>query len=136
VAGLSWYEAAAYAEFVGKSLPTAYHWMRASQAAGFTPVITAGSNFRGQSTQRVGGEGTWSGFGTTDMAGNVKEWSLNETRDAQRIIMGGGFGEPTYLFNFVDMQSPWERRPNFGFRCVKLDSPPTAAAAAHIEVTA
>ena len=30
VAGVSWYEAAAYAEFVGKSLPTAYHWTRAS----------------------------------------------------------------------------------------------------------
>ena len=35
VAGVSWYEAAAYAEFAGKSLPTAYHWTRASQAAGF-----------------------------------------------------------------------------------------------------
>jgi len=26
VGGVSWYEAAAYAEFVGKSLPTIYHW--------------------------------------------------------------------------------------------------------------
>src|SRR5438105_12239481 len=26
VAGVSWYEAMAYAEFAGKSLPTAYHW--------------------------------------------------------------------------------------------------------------
>jgi pimeloyl-ACP methyl ester carboxylesterase len=26
VAGISWYEAAAYAEYVGKSLPTLYHW--------------------------------------------------------------------------------------------------------------
>jgi len=135
VAGVSWYEAAAYAEFVGKSLPTAYHWMRASEAAAYTPVITAGSNFRGNGPQPVGGEGTLSGFGTTDMAGNVKEWSLNETRDAQRIILGGGFGEPNYMFNFVDTQSAWDRRANFGLRCVKLDSPATAAASAHIEVT-
>src|SRR5262249_31736495 len=26
VGGVSWYEAAAYAEFAGKSLPTFYHW--------------------------------------------------------------------------------------------------------------
>ena len=31
VAGVSWYEAAAYAEFAGKSLPTIYHWSRAAQ---------------------------------------------------------------------------------------------------------
>jgi pimeloyl-ACP methyl ester carboxylesterase len=49
--------------------------------------------------------------------------------------MGGGFGEPAYMFNHTDQQSPWDRRPNFGFRCVKLDSPPPAAAAARIEVT-
>jgi len=31
VAGVSWFEAAAYAEFAGKSLPTAYHWTLAAQ---------------------------------------------------------------------------------------------------------
>ena len=30
VAGVSWYEAAAYAKFAGKSLPTIYHWLAAS----------------------------------------------------------------------------------------------------------
>ncbi len=30
VTGVSWYEAAAYAEFVGKSLPTIYHWRKAA----------------------------------------------------------------------------------------------------------
>src|SRR5262249_5581019 len=30
VAGVSWYEAAAYAKFVGKNLPTIYHWLTAS----------------------------------------------------------------------------------------------------------
>ena len=135
VAGVSWYEAAAYAEFAGKSLPTAYHWTRASQARDYTPLITSGSNFRREGTQPVGSEGTLSGFGTTDMAGNVKEWCWNEARDAKRLILGGGFGEPNYMFNHTDEQSPWDRRANFGFRCVKLDSPPTAAAAARLEVT-
>jgi eukaryotic-like serine/threonine-protein kinase len=135
VAGVSWYEAAAYANFVAKSLPTAYHWLRASQAAAYTPVITPGSNFRGDGTQPVGNERALSGFGTTDMAGNVKEWCFNETRDGTRFIMGGGFGEPTYQFYNADYASPWDRRENFGFRLVKYDSPPEAAAVAHIEVT-
>jgi len=148
VAGVSWYEAAAYAEFVGKSLPTAYHWIRASQATqvrqanglvvlstGFPTLIAAGSNFRGEGTRPVGSGGSLSGFGTTDMAGNVKEWCWNEAREGRRFILGGSFGDPEYEFNHTDAQPPWDRRANFGFRCVKLDSPPTSAAAAHIEVT-
>jgi formylglycine-generating enzyme required for sulfatase activity/dienelactone hydrolase len=134
VAGVSWYEAAAYAEFAGKSLPTAYHWTAASQSY-LTALIASGSNFRGAGTQTVGGPGTISGFGTTDMAGNVKEWCWNETRGGQRFILGGGFGEPAYMFFQADAQLPWDRRTNYGFRCVKLDSPPTAATAARVEAT-
>jgi formylglycine-generating enzyme required for sulfatase activity len=102
VAGVSWFEATAYAEFAGKSLPTAYDWMLASQATqgigangtlaqslGFTPLITKGSNFGNGGTRPVGSEGALSGFGTTDMAGNVKEWCLNEARYARRLILGG-----------------------------------------------
>jgi formylglycine-generating enzyme required for sulfatase activity/dienelactone hydrolase len=148
VAGVSWYEAAAYAEFAGKSLPTAYHWTRASQGTqgaqanglvaqwtGFTSMIASGSNFQREGTRPVGSPGALSGFGTTDMAGNVKEWCWNEGRDTRRLILGGGFGDPDYMFDHADIQSPWDRRANFGFRCVKLDAPPTPAAAAHIEVT-
>jgi hypothetical protein len=78
VAGVSWYEAAAYAEFAGKSLPTAYHWTLASEAAYYTPLIASGSNFRSGGTQPVGSSSALSGYGTTDLAGNVKEWCLNE----------------------------------------------------------
>jgi formylglycine-generating enzyme required for sulfatase activity/dienelactone hydrolase len=136
VAGISWYEAAAYADFAGKSLPTAYHWMRASQADCCTGLIAPGSNFRSKATQPVGSDTALSGFGTTDMAGNVKEWTLNETVDGKRLIMGGGFGEPTYMFYNNDAQSPWDRRPNFGFRCAKFDSPPNHdAISVPLEVT-
>lgn len=133
VAGVSWYEAAAYAEFAGKSLPTAYHWARASQSARYTPLIAPNSNFRSGHTWPAGTSSALSGFGTRDMAGNVKEWCWNETGDAKRLIMGGGVGEPEYMFNHTDAQSPWDRMPNFGFRCVKFDSPPAAAATAHID---
>ncbi len=135
VAGVSWYEAAAYAEFVGRSLPTAYHWTLAAQLDRFTHLIVPGSNFGSQGTQPVGREEALSGSGTTDMAGNVKEWCWNEAREGKRFILGGGFGEPNYMFHHSDAQSPWDRLANFGFRCVKLDLPPDPAAASRIEVT-
>ena len=131
VAGVSWYEAAAYAEFAGKTLPTIYHWNHAAQPQA-SMLISPGSNFRDGGTVAVGEEGAVSGFGTMDMAGNVKEWCWNESTEEKRFILGGGFGEPTYMFIDQDAQSPWDRRPNFGFRCVKLASAPPAAASGRI----
>src|SRR4029077_8661084 len=116
--GGSWYEAAAYERFVGKSLTTTFHWTRAGQTT-FAKLIVPTSNFSKPSAQPVGLPGTLSGFGTTDMAGNLKEWCLNESSGGTRFILGGGFGEPNYMFNFTDARSPWERRPNYGFRGVK-----------------
>jgi len=132
VAGVSWYEAAAYAEFAGKSLPTIYHWNRAAQTRA-SLLIAPGSNFQGAGTVPVGGAGALSGFGTSDMAGNVKEWCWNEGTKDKRFILGGGFGEPIYMFIDQDAQSPWDRRPNYGFRCVKLPAPPPPAAVARAE---
>jgi dienelactone hydrolase len=133
VVGVSWYEAAAYAGFVSKSLPSIYHWTRAAQQ-GVSHLIVPGSNFAAAGTVPVGGEGARSGFGTTDMAGNAKEWCWNEGGAEKRYILGGGFGEPTYMFNDPDAQSPWARLPNYGFRCVKLDEPAPGEALARIEL--
>ena len=46
VTGISWYEAAAYAEFAGKSLPTIYHWNRAAGPFSASYIVPA-SNFGG-----------------------------------------------------------------------------------------
>jgi eukaryotic-like serine/threonine-protein kinase len=132
VSGVSWYEAAAYAEWAGKTLPTVYHWTGASQRE-FAWLFVPGSNFRGGATQPVGRPGALNGFGTTDMAGNVKEWCLNESWAEKRFILGGGYGDPPYMFSFTDAQSPWERRPNYGFRTVKLAGPPPPEALAKLE---
>jgi dienelactone hydrolase/predicted Ser/Thr protein kinase len=132
VAGISWFEAAAYAEFAGKSLPTVYHWSRASQP-GDSALIVSGSNFLSLSTRPVGSAGALSGFGTYDMAGNVKEWCWNESSDGRRFIMGGGFGEPNYMFYLTDARSPWERAGNFGFRCASYDAPPSTELMARVE---
>ena len=57
--------------------------------------------------------------GAYDMAGNVKEWCLNEADSGKRYIMGGAWNEPTYMFNDPDARSPFDRSANFGFRCAK-----------------
>jgi serine/threonine protein kinase/formylglycine-generating enzyme required for sulfatase activity/dienelactone hydrolase len=122
VSGVSWYEAAAYAEFAGKSLPTIYHWNRAAgpfSAASIVPV----SNFGRSGVVPVGSKPGMSPWGNYDMAGNVKEWVWNEAGPDKRYVLGGAWDEPNYLFVEPDAQSPFLRASNIGFRCVKYLDP-------------
>ena len=131
VTGVSWYEAAAYAEFAGKALPTIYHWNRAAWTiAGVrdsSPIVLS-SNFGAQGPAPVGRHQAMNPHGTYDLAGNVKEWAWNaaDPRGATRYILGGGWNEPIYMYNDPDAQSPFSRLPTYGFRCVKyLSGVPT-----------
>ena len=120
VSGVSWYEAEAYAEFVGKSLPTVYHWERAA-CLGKALVIVPHSNFALEGTAPVGSHPGMGHTGLYDMAGNVKEWCFNAIGDpgGHRYILGGGWGEPTYVFTERNSRSAWDRSPLNGFRCVQ-----------------
>ena len=118
VTGVSWFEAAAYAEFADKSLPTIYHWTAAASPQDGPSIIPA-SNFGGTGPARVGTYHGMSWSGAFDMAGNVKEWISNEGSSGKRFIMGGAWNEPTYMFYDADARSPFERSANFGFRCAK-----------------
>ena len=120
VGGVSWYEAAAYARWAGKSLPTIYHWSRAADQRLSADVVPA-SNFSGKSLLPAGASGGITRAGTTDMAGNVKEWCLNAT-GANRYILGGAWNEPVYMFNDPDALSPFARHATYGFRCIKVGS--------------
>ena len=91
VAGVSWYEAAAYARWAGKSLPTLYHWSRAADQRLSGDVVPA-SNFSGKSLIRAGASGGITRGGTVDMAGNVKEWCLTAAGE-ERYILGGAWNE-------------------------------------------
>jgi hypothetical protein len=59
VGGVSWYEAAAYAKFVGKRLPTIYEWRQAAGAGIFSDILNL-SNFGSKGAAAVG---TYSGVG-------------------------------------------------------------------------
>ncbi|MFC1793995.1 SUMF1/EgtB/PvdO family nonheme iron enzyme, partial [Planctomycetota bacterium] len=119
VCGVSWFEAVAYARFADKSLPTLYHWEHAA-CLRESVVIVPYSNFAMSGIVPVGSHVGMGHTGLYDMAGNVKEWCFNATDDSgnQRYILGGGWGEQTYMFTSRDFRSPWDRAANNGFRCV------------------
>ncbi|HET7459030.1 MAG TPA: protein kinase [Gemmatimonadaceae bacterium] len=118
VGGVSWYEAAAYAKFAGKSLPTVYHWVRAA-GTNTAPYVTPGSNFGTSGPVRGGsfrGMGPW---GVFDMAGNVREWCLNADGEGKRYIQGGGWSDPPYMFTDAYAQLPFDRSAINGIRLAK-----------------
>ena len=129
VSGVSWYEAAAYAEFRGKSLPTVYHWTGAAGTF-FAAHITPLSNMRGSGPLPVGRTTAVSTSGLSDVAGNVKEWAWNEEdADGNRYVIGGAWNEPQYMFYEAETRSPFERAANIGFRCARYPMPESAPAA-------
>jgi len=119
VGGVSWYEAAAYAEFAGKRLPTIFHWSVVADRRATSSVLLPRGRFLSDGPLPVGQAGAVSRYGTQDMAGNVKEWCWNEAAAGQRYTLGGGWSDPAYFFNDADARSPWDRSPALGFRCMK-----------------
>src|ERR1700694_689977 len=117
VGGVSWYEAAAYAEFAGRALPTLYHWFNAAGTGIFSDILRF-SNFDRKGPAAVGSYQGVGPYGTFDMAGNLKEWCWNDD-DGKRYLLGGAWNEPPYMFTDFDARPPFDRSPTNGFRCVK-----------------
>jgi hypothetical protein len=135
VNGVSWYEAAAYAEFAGKSLPTVHHWFRAHATPQASEILRL-SNFSGESTAQVGSHLGLSPYGSYDMAGNVREWCWNPIGNEEgglRGILGASWNEAPYRFGGLSGANPWDRSATNGFRCAKYDAAPPAALTAPVE---
>jgi eukaryotic-like serine/threonine-protein kinase len=118
VGGVSWYEAAAYAAFAGKELPTIYHWANAARVR-FSSAVVPLSNLDGSAagTAPVGTYQGLTALGTLDMAGNVREWCANET-GSQRYLLGGAWDDAPYMFTGAYALAPFDRSPQNGFRLV------------------
>ena len=140
VSGLTWYEAAAYAEFVHKKLPTVFEWDKAAHNGavsgfgssfpwGFVPAgidIRPRANLEGTGPMPVDSmEFGLSPFGALNMAGNVSEWCRN-TYGEGFATRGGAFDDGTYVFGAVGDYPGFYASPKIGFRCVQESQSTTA----------
>jgi dienelactone hydrolase len=116
VSGVSWYEAAAYARFMGQELPTAYHWQRA-RAIAAAPWEAAVSNLDGEGPRSVTVSQAMSYAGAYDLAGNVREWTSTVVND-EVIIAGGSWNDDSFVGfqSLVTSAPPLDRSPGNGFR--------------------
>ncbi len=138
VSGISWYEAAAYAKYRDKQLPTIYQWSlmttfpdygEIERVPGdfpgyglFRSMLASLSNFSDDGPAAVGSHPAAGPFGTFDVAGNVREWCWNTTGESgERYILGGSSRDPNYLYTYGVAESPWDRSARNGVRLVSYD---------------
>jgi formylglycine-generating enzyme required for sulfatase activity/dienelactone hydrolase/predicted Ser/Thr protein kinase len=131
VADITWYEAAAFAEWKGKKLPTIYQWEKAARYPGPSVAhsfpwgfvdegVDAGerANFRGQGTMPVDSMPFGaSPYGALHMAGNVSEWCRNPFPPGYSA-RGGAFKDAMYAFGQTAALPAFFSSPAIGFRCV------------------
>ena len=135
-------DAAAYARWRGRRLPSAEEWRRAARGGGAWKQYPWGKSFvanqcNSWSTDlnRTTPVGTFesgkNALGCYDLAGNVAEWTTSPARDARgfpvpgrRVVLGGSFRDSEELSFAIDEENPAmaEDGENFndalGFRCV------------------
>ncbi|HUF13832.1 MAG TPA: protein kinase [Longimicrobiales bacterium] len=122
VGGISWFEAAAYCAWRGRSLPTIYHWSLAVGQHQLSALLVM-SNTSGDGPAPVGSFDGLAGFGNEDMAGNVREWVWNASGEL-RYLLGGAWNEAGYVFLHPFAVDPWQRGPTNGVRCAVYPEPP------------
>ena len=122
VTGVSWYEAAAYAAFVGKQLPTVFHWSMVADQTMSGAVVPA-SNFSGKGP-------------AAGRQGRRLEPLRRRGHGRQREGMGVEFDQrrqAVHPWRQLERtavhvhrwrrQNPMARETTFGFRCMKLVGP-------------
>ena len=133
VTGITWYEAAAYAAFRGNSLPSVFQWEKAARNGvvgpagvgvmpwGFFPpgdTLDQRANFGGATLPVTSAPFGLSPFGAYNMAGNVSEWTANDSSDGI-LATGGAWGDPTYTFALFGGRPAFFSSDKLGVRLVR-----------------
>jgi serine/threonine protein kinase/formylglycine-generating enzyme required for sulfatase activity/ribosomal protein L37AE/L43A len=136
VVGISWYEAAAYARWAGKRLPTKEEWEIAASWDPETKTkrvypwgdkwnVKAGNFDDTEPTKTGTFKHDKSPVGCFDMGGNALEWTASLLREDYQIVQSGTFGlGETLAKKFArstkrkSMEKTF-RQVNTGFRCAK-----------------
>ncbi|HBV62705.1 MAG TPA: hypothetical protein DEF45_06745 [Rhodopirellula sp.] len=116
VSGVSVFEAAAYARYRNKQLPTVEQWRRA--ASGFVRfAMTARSNFASNGLAECGAHSGISTYNIRDLGGNVREWCSTDDELGNSYVLGGSWQSPRHALNMNILVSQWDRNEVNGFRC-------------------
>lgn len=120
VSGVSWYEANAYARFLGKELPTSIHHIQARRFyRSASWLIAPRSNLLGDGPRAVGENRAMTTVGVYDLVGNVREWCWNESENGFRVMRGGAWTDAAFHVKWEFPKSPWDRDATNGFRLVQ-----------------
>ena len=131
VTGVTWYEASAYARWVGGALPSGHQYWRAAYGDSLRiyPWGTDASeaqyraNLEGVATSVVGSYPLGvSDFGAMDMAGNVREWLADAVPGGGRYLAAGGsWQDPFYMADLAHVEGfpPSHASGTIGFRIVR-----------------
>lgn len=150
VNAVTWNDAAAYAKWAGKRLPTEAEWERACRGSTQKAKFPWGEKAPSAKEARFGtfegpqvvGKCAANEFGLFDMSGNVWEWTADwydrqyyekspdenpkgPASGQYKVIRGGSWADvPKYLTcAYRSWARPAERSPNIGFRCAKDNVP-------------